>query len=142
LIEQAKYEAMWEKPEYRVFAPGEHVVSQFLEVANPPSGASVRDLGCGTGRAGVILAGLGFEVTQYDFAANCRDEGIELPFVQHDLMKPIAGPPADYGYCTDMLEHIPHRLRRRAGPLRPSTRARWRGPSCRCWRTTRSSWRS
>lgn len=104
--EQAKYEAMWNHPAYRVVAPGQFAVQQFLEVADPEKGATVRDLGCGTGRAGVALQDAGLEVTQYDFAANCRDAGIDLPFVQHDLNKPIPGI-ADYAFCTDVLEHIP-----------------------------------
>lgn len=107
MIEQQKYEAMWSHPQYRVVSPGEIAVDKFLEVANPRAGETVRDLGCGTGRAGVRLAEVGLEVTQYDFAANCRDEGIDLPFVSHDLTKHIPGSPADYAYCCDVLEHIP-----------------------------------
>ena len=107
MLEQAKYEAMWSHKAYRTIAPGEHVAPKFLEIAAPKQGETVRDLGCGTGRGGVALAAAGLAVTQYDFAANCRDPDIDLPFVQHDLLTPIAGLPADYGYCTDVLEHIP-----------------------------------
>lgn len=97
---------MWSHPAYRVVAPGEDAVAQFLEVANPSPGMTLRDLGCGTGRAGVRLAAAGLDVTQYDFAANCRDEGIDLPFVQHDLNDAVKGC-ADFAFCTDVLEHIP-----------------------------------
>jgi len=105
--EQAKYEAMWAHDAYRVVAPGAWAVPKFLEVANPRKGQTVRDLGCGTGRGGAALADAGLKVTQYDFAVNCRDTGIDLPFVQHDLTKAVPGDPTDYGYCTDVLEHIP-----------------------------------
>lgn len=105
--EQAKYEAMWAHKAYRAIAPGEHVAPKFLEVAAPKQGETVRDLGCGTGRGGAALAAAGLKVEQYDFAANCRDPDIDLPFIQHDLTKPIPGLPSDYAYCTDVLEHIP-----------------------------------
>ena len=106
LIEREKYEAMWSHPAYRTVAPGEYAVAQFLEVANPAKGQTVRDLGCGTGRAGQRLADCGLDVTQYDFATNCRDAGIDLPFVQHDLNNVIPGI-SDFAFCTDVLEHIP-----------------------------------
>lgn len=106
MIEREKYEAMWSHPAYRAVAPGEYAVAQFLEVANPAKGQTVRDLGCGTGRAGKRLADCGLDVTQYDFAANCRDAGIGLPFVQHDLNNVIPGI-ADFAFCTDVLEHVP-----------------------------------
>src|SRR5574343_259069 len=107
MLEQAKYEAMWSHPEYRVVAPGAWAVPTFLEAANPRLGETVRDLGCGTGRAGLGLQAAGLEVTQYDFAPNCRDAEVQLPFELHDLTKPVPGLPADYAYCCDVLEHIP-----------------------------------
>ena len=107
MTEQEKYEAMWKHPSYRAFSPGAHSVSKFMEVANPKPGESIRDLGCGSGRVGVAFAEAGMQVTQYDFAANCRDPEIDLPFVQHDLMQIVPGLPADWAYCCDMLEHIP-----------------------------------
>ena len=47
-----------------------------------------------------------------DFAANCLDEGVReqlgerFRFRQHDLTTAL-GETFDYGYCTDVLEHIP-----------------------------------
>ena len=106
MSEQSKYAAVWEHAVYRHVSPGAWAVPQFLEVANPRKGETLRDLGCGTGRAGVALADVGLEVTQYDLVPNCRDEEAQsLPFVQHDLTQPIAGL-ADYAYCCDVLEHI------------------------------------
>ena len=108
MLEAAKYEAMWSHPQYRRVSPGELAVSQFLEVAQPKPGATVRDLGCGTGRAGIVLDELGYRVEQYDFAANCRDpEAEHLPFVLHDLTQIVPGEPADFAFCADVLEHIP-----------------------------------
>lgn len=105
LTESEKYERMWTYPEYREVAPGEDCVEKFLEVAKP-SGVIV-DFGCGTGRASVKLKKLGYDVLLTDFAGNSRDqEAIPLPFVQWDLSEPMPFS-GDFGYCTDVMEHIP-----------------------------------
>ena len=47
-----------------------------------------------------------------DFAGNCLDEAVRadlgdgFTFQQHDLNKPVPIH-AQYGYCTDVMEHIP-----------------------------------
>lgn len=114
--EQAIYEQMWTHPEYRAVAPGEDIAQLFAQVARPKQGATLVDLGCGTGRGALSLAVFaGMNVTMVDFAANCLDPDVAqicaaqphaLRFVQADLTKPIpvAG---EYGFCTDVLEHIP-----------------------------------
>lgn len=102
----ALYEQVWSNERYRHAAPGAYLAEQFIQVAKPQLGQTVRDLGCGTGRAGAVLAAYGLEVTLYDWAANAVDEQVRLPFVQHDLTKPIDGPPADFVFTSDFLEHI------------------------------------
>ena len=111
LSEQEKYELAWAQPEYRNLAPGELVADKFFELIQPPTGAQVIDFGCGTGRGAMALLNKDptLEVTLLDFAANCRDPGAEwLPFVLRDLAAP-AGllVRTDYGYCCDVMEHIP-----------------------------------
>jgi SAM-dependent methyltransferase len=113
--EREKYRRMWEQPVYRQVAPGEDCVDLFLSVAQPKEGSSLIDFGCGTGRGALKLAQSGLCVTALDFAPNCLDEKVEraiqwklhsLRFQTHDLTKesPLK---AIYGYCTDVMEHIP-----------------------------------
>lgn len=113
--EQAKYIEMWSRPEYRHVAPGEICATEFLEIAKPPKGAEVLDFGAGTGRGAVMLAMLGgLRVKMLDFAPNCLDDFVRealttqplLSFEECNLVKPIPHK-AEYGYCTDVMEHIP-----------------------------------
>jgi len=116
LSEQEKYQKMWEFPQYRQVAPGEDVAQLFLQIAKPRHDAEVIDFGAGTGRGALSLAFFGgLRVKMLDFAANCLDEDVRnatqsqperMSFVQHDLMKEVPFS-AEYGYCTDVMEHIP-----------------------------------
>lgn len=118
--EKEIYTRMWGIDDYRAVAPGEHCVHEFLRQARPPMGASVMDLGCGTGRASLLMAlppptGANLKVTMVDFAANCLDADIRemlvpqahaMSFVEADLTEELPTK-ATYGFCTDVLEHIP-----------------------------------
>lgn len=105
MSEIEKYRAVWDNPEYRIWAPGEHVIDTFLEQVKPRG--TIIDFGCGTGRAGLRLHERGYPVMLIDFADNCRDEAAKtLPFLCCDLTKPIPMF-AWYGFCTDVMEHIP-----------------------------------
>tara|TARA_R100000935_G_scaffold40992_1_gene62518 strand:+ start:48 stop:1475 length:1428 start_codon:yes stop_codon:yes gene_type:complete len=109
------YKMMWDKPEYRIDAPGEQIVQHFFAQAQPKEGSSIIDFGCGTGRGALSLALLGgLDVTMVDFAPNCLDADIVpildaqkhmFRFVEADLSEPIPATAA-YGYCTDVMEHI------------------------------------
>lgn len=104
--EQEKYRLMWERSEYRTFSPGEDALPKFLGLVDVQN-RNVIDFGCGTGRAGVALANAGARVVLVDFTDNSRDEAAQsLPFERHDLTRPLKRL-ADYGYCTDVMEHIP-----------------------------------
>lgn len=116
LAERAKYERMWTFEQYRAVAPGESVATQFLAQARPKPGSEVIDFGAGTGRGALMLALLGgLKVHMLDFADNCLDPEVKqalttqahaLTFQLHDLCRPIQRS-AQYGYCTDVMEHIP-----------------------------------
>ena len=118
--EREIYKTLWSNDRYREVAPGEGCVAEFLMQAKPRLGATMVDLGCGTGRASLLLAlpppmGANLKVTMLDFADNCLDEDIRkiaeqqpeaLKFIEADLTKhlPVT---AVYGFCTDVMEHIP-----------------------------------
>lgn len=111
MTEVQKYTAVWNRPEYRVSAPGEHFVSDFLRHAKPGNGDTVIDFGCGTGRAALRISEYA-PVLMLDFAENCLDRSVRdalgerLTFRQYDLTQPMELT-GTYGFCTDVMEHIP-----------------------------------
>lgn len=109
--EQSKYERLWrDHAAYRAVAPGEHLADVFIGLAKPQPHHTVIDFGCGTGRgAAKIARRTGATVLAIDFVDRCMDADVEgVEFRQHDLAQPLKlERPADYGYCTDVMEHIP-----------------------------------
>lgn len=107
--ERAKYEKVWEFDQYRLTAPGEEAVDAFLEAVRPPAGTTVLDLGCGTGRPAARLAAEGLDVTGVDFATNCLDPRLRahVRLVLACLWGLPPGLEGDWGFCTDVMEHIP-----------------------------------
>jgi SAM-dependent methyltransferase len=101
------YERMWGRPEYRATAPGEIYAYTFIEWAKPHG--KIIDFGCGTGRGAMLVQALtGGDVLALDFAGNALDPAARavLDFRKHDLREPLQENVADFGYCTDVLEHI------------------------------------
>jgi len=103
--EQAKYEKVWRNPAYRKTSPGERSTKDFIDWAG--KGGSVLDIGCGTGRAAIAI-GTWYTFTLVDHASNCRDRKAEhLPFYQQCLWELDIPDYFDYGFCCDVMEHIP-----------------------------------
>lgn len=117
--EQEKYERAWSDPRYRTTAPGAHYVKAFFEHAKPWEGDTLIDFGAGSGAAAFMLHKMAkLNVTAMDFAANALNEDIRerlapdadpyFKFVQHDLsVWPYPTSLAQYGFCTDVMEHVP-----------------------------------
>ena len=107
--ERTLYEDVWTPPEYRRWSPGGEAIPRFLRLAEAIPPAHIIDWGCGTGRAGRVLADQGFRVTLVDQTwAAVEVEG--LPFVPHCLWQPWPNVRGDVGFCCDVLEHIPTEL--------------------------------
>lgn len=104
--EQAKYETMWGKPEYLNHSPGAYYAEAFGEISKCSKDEPVIDLGCGDGSGGKALEKLyGVKVTYLDFVR----KGRLFPFIQQPLWHaiPARNPRWRYGYCCDVMEHIP-----------------------------------
>lgn len=107
MSEEDKYTLMWAQPEYRVHSPGARIASLFIDIAKPKG--KVIDFGCGSGKGSIKLHHAGLDVLCIDFAGNSRDESAEfLPFFKHDLREKFPDFIfANYGFCTDVMEHLP-----------------------------------
>jgi ubiquinone/menaquinone biosynthesis C-methylase UbiE len=79
-----------------------------------PRGRRALDLGCGTGRHALWLAGRGAEVTAVDFSAGMLEEAARKPgaervrFVQHDLHLPLPFEDGEFDLVVSglVLEHL------------------------------------
>ncbi len=109
--ETAKYDEVWTVPGYAKHSPGGTMAADLLGILRPPVGSSFVDLGCGAGAGGIEIQKLcpNSSVTYLDMV---RVKGVPEPFVQQPLWAPLRDPDGahahwDYGYCCDVMEHIP-----------------------------------
>lgn len=117
--EKAKYEAIWDHPRYRVHSPGENSLKAFRSIVNPAEGSKVVDFGSGCGRASLQLAQAGFKVQMIDLTEKSMDDDVRVAADNHfngmqfmegsiwDIAIPLNQLSGDYGYCCDVMEHIP-----------------------------------
>ena len=104
--ERAKYLKTWENKDYRLVSPGMRHLASALEWMKPEPGATFTDWGCGSGQAADEMARQGFDVRLVDIASNAYRG--PLSFVEACLWDlPAEMVATDYGFCTDVLEHIP-----------------------------------
>lgn len=107
--ECALYQDVWAHPDYHKLSPGAEAVPRFLRLTAARPLETVIDFGCGTGRGGAALVAEGFLVTlcdQTDAGLEVRD----LRFEPHCLWKRWRGGDHYYGFCVDVLEHVPTEL--------------------------------
>lgn len=108
-----KYTEMWDFPDYSLKSPGGANVDRFLEVCNPKLGSRIVDVGCGQGVAGLELASRGYDVWYMDLVADQLHPDVNRKrFIQTALWEPWDRARQfdrrmDYGYCCDVMEHIP-----------------------------------
>lgn len=107
LQEQHKYERMWSMPQYRRNSPAEGLVERAIELLDIEPNSTIADLGCGTGRASKKFCDLGMNVVAFDHAENCLDSDIDVQFEQACLWELDTKLEFDYGFCVDVMEHIP-----------------------------------
>lgn len=101
--EQIKYERMHQVPGYSA-GPGASYVPCLLNYLE--KGDSVIDFGCGSGEAGRLLAHLQYKVLNVDITNAVRYSGV--PFIRASLHElPDDLPKATWGFCTDVMEHLP-----------------------------------
>lgn len=110
--ERDKYEEMWSVDKYKEYSPGEENIERFLSIIQPSRGDSLVDIGCGAGMAGVEFLSHGLVVHWVDVVDNALSNTVDRNrFIKCSIWekkwskKRILG--WDYGYCCDVLEHIP-----------------------------------
>lgn len=106
--EKSKYERIWQLDSYRERSPGERFFLRAFEDMNPTDTDSLCDWGIGTGRAATMFQKRGVHVEGVDIAHNAVSE-FNGPVHIGTMWNPPL--PADkhftFGYCTDVMEHIP-----------------------------------
>lgn len=111
--ERQKYRDIWALPQYQEApSPGLEFIDAFMTVVQPTAGETLIDLGCGSGKAGLALAERGLDVTWMDLTDTALDPAIDRArFIEAPIwsspwrnMRSIGW---NYGYCCDVLEHLP-----------------------------------
>lgn len=107
--EKEKYEKIWKHDNYRKNSPGEKLVDFAFTKMGMQRGDSLIDFGCGTGRAAnKFMNDYGMRVVAIDHTSSCVDKDIDINFVEKCLWdKDTYHPFGHWGYCTDVMEHIP-----------------------------------
>lgn len=113
--ERDKYAEIWSRQEYRdAHSPGVENVDRFMKVIEPRKASTVIDIGCGSGKAGLEFEKRGLRSWYLDITDAGIDEDVPRGrFTAAALWSsiwpkaPAAGLGFDYGFCCDVLEHIP-----------------------------------
>lgn len=106
-VEREKYLKVWQREEYRKVSPGMQECERAFTVLGMYQGESLIDYGAGTGRATDWFRSQGLSVVAVDHVPNAI-EFPDVPFVEASLWAlPESLEPSDWGFCCDVLEHIP-----------------------------------
>ena len=111
--EREKYERMYDIEEYRQSSPGASMVGGFMD-KHLRGKSTVSIYGCGPGRCGLKLYNAGHTVRMIDIAYNALDNRVrehlsapEFEFYCTNLVNMDRVPVSQYGFCVDVMEHIP-----------------------------------
>jgi hypothetical protein len=102
--EKQKYEKMWGVEIYSEVSPGMRHVTEAFKALKMKPGATFADFGCGTGQVVKWFAERGYDAIGVDIAENCATD---IPFVQATLWNAEKLPKVEYGFSSDVMDHIP-----------------------------------
>lgn len=111
--EAEKYRDIWTFPQYAQHSPGAEAATRFQRVIGGPqawhSDATVFDFGCGAGAGTLALARLGFAVYGWDLVdvRTADAKAAMRDFIEGPLWRPCYQRGVAFGYCVDVMEHIP-----------------------------------
>lgn len=105
--ERAKYLKAWSDDAYALRSPGLRHLEDALAWMRPEDGATITDWGSGSGKAADAMIDKGFDVRMVDIAANAYrgNKGRVVEACLWELPDSLAA--TEYGFCTDVMEHIP-----------------------------------
>ncbi len=101
VAERKKYEKAWAFDSYGAYSPGEQMARVFRQLCRKPG--TLVDIGAGSGKGGAALADR-WDVTLLDFV---EAHDTELEFVRANVFGRWPDRRWDYGFCCDVMEHIP-----------------------------------
>jgi hypothetical protein len=104
--EAEKYRRIWERPEYRRISPGMIECERAWTCAGMAPGATLTDFGAGTGRATAWFRDRGLDVLAVDHVDSALETSVPM-IVECLWSMSDAVPVSDYGFCCDVMEHIP-----------------------------------
>jgi len=103
--EKEKYDRMHKVPGY---SPGPGLAHVRTAEGYMPRGCSVIDFGTGTGDAALAFLSRGFDAWAVDISKEGLRHDLGKKFLQGPLWAlPDGLPAADWGFCCDVMEHIP-----------------------------------
>jgi SAM-dependent methyltransferase len=111
-VESEKYRKANDIPQYHVISPGFNYVDNFAKISGCRSGETLVDVGCGPAKASVkLVEEYGLKVALFDLIPDAIvPEAKHLPFHQGSLWRELPIPSSKYGYCCDVMEHLPEQF--------------------------------
>lgn len=104
--ERSKYEKVWSHDEYRRHSPGMMEAQSAFAMMGMHPYETVNDYGSGPARATKFFEEKGLHAIGIDLAENAAETDVPIFHVSlWDMVGHVPG--AHYGFCCDVMEHIP-----------------------------------